>query len=486
MATHTHSEADRGRPWGRAPGAAALVLLATLAGAGAAERGSGTAAAPAAAERTVLHLTLAQCIEQALAHNIQVIQQRYQRQAAAVSLADARSAFLPSVSASYGLSRQLSGPREGSYVDEATGLLVTRLGKSHTSGSQSLGTSLSMTVYDRRSLASIEASRHALAAAVLDEEVTEQQVVFQTRQAYLSLLQAERLRQVQEEQIRAVEEDLRRAQTRYELRAVPISDVLTARASLESARASLIDRENQAAIARANLAFVAGLPPDAHIVPADTSFAVEPLGLTLEEAVRRALNSHPELRAQRETLLQAKAQLAGTRAGVRHPSVSIGTGYSWSLSDQEQFGGVEDLLLKNYGASFRVGVSLPIFNRMSTEYAVRTQTLNYRRSLAAFDQAKRQLELEVRQAVLNVQQYQRSIAANEAAVQAAEESARLAEERYSLGTGTFLERLQARSSLFAARNSLVQAIYGYHIQLAQLEQAIGGPLQPGATTTRAE
>ena len=58
---------------------------------------------------------------------------------------------------------------------------------------------------------------------------------------------------------------------------------------------------------------------------------------------------------------------------------------------------------------------------------------------------------------------------------AAEESAKIVQERYSLGAGTVLERLQAQSSLFQARSSLVQAIYNYYIQLAQLELAMGGP-----------
>jgi outer membrane protein len=434
----------------------------------------------------LLHARLSECVELALEQSPLIIQGGYSRESAAVALAAAKSAFLPSVSASYGVSRQLSGPRQGSYVDEATGLLVSTLGDSRTSGSQSVGTSISMSVYDRRNWANLAAGRHALAAAEMDIVATRQQVAFQTKQAYFILLQTLRLQQVQEEQILMLEEDLRRAQTMYELRSVPVSDVLTARASLESARAALIDRENQVANSRANLAFVVGLDPRAQVVPTDSTFAVEPLGITAAEAISRALGTHPELRSQRETILQSKEQLAGTRAGVRHPTVSMSSGYGWSLSDKEEFDGVEDLLLKNYGLSLRLSLSLPIFNRMSTEHAVQTQTLNYRRSLAVFQQAKRQVELDVRRTVLNINQYVRSVEANEAAVRASEESAKLAEERYSLGTGTFLERLQARSSLFSARSNLVQAIYNYHIQLAQLEQAMGSPLATESVTTEVQ
>ena len=91
--------------------------------------------------------------------------------------------------------------------------------------------------------------------------------------------------------------------------------------------------------------------------------------------------------------------------------------------------------------------------------------------------AKRQVALDIRQAFLNIEHYRRSIAANEAALRAAEESFALAPERYGLGTGTLLERLQAQNALFQARNNRVQAIFNYHIQLPQLELAMGAPLE---------
>ena len=104
-----------------------------------------------------------------------------------------------------------------------------------------------------------------------------------------------------------------------------------------------------------------------------------------------------------------------------------------------------------------------------------SQQLGYRQSMEDLDQAKRQVALDIRQAFLNIELYSRSIEAQRIAVSAAEESYKLAQERYDLGTGTHLERLQAQSALFAARSDLVQAQFNYHIQLAQLDQAMGAP-----------
>jgi outer membrane protein TolC len=290
-------------------------------------------------------------------------------------------------------------------------------------------------------------------------------------------LQAGELMVVQREQVRVSVEDLRRAETLFEIRSVPLSDVLTARAALASARASLIDRENGVEAARANLAFVLGLRGYVRIEPVQREFAIKKLILSYEEALARALEYRPDLRSQKLSMLRAKEDLKGTRYELLHPTVSMSTSYSWQLRGDEEFQGPEDLFMKNYGYSLNLSVSLPIFNRFSTKNSIKSQQLSYRQSVEDLDQAERQVGLDIRQAFLNIELYRRSIEANELAVSAAEESYKLVQERYNLGSGTQLERLQTQSSLFAARSNLVQAIFNYQIQLAQLDQAMGTPVR---------
>ena len=305
---------------------------------------------------------------------------------------------------------------------------------------------------------------------------SQQQVVFEVKQGYFSLLQAIELMKVQTEQVRVSEESLRRAETLFEVRSVPLSDVLTERAALASARANLIDRENSVAVTGADLAFAMGLRTYEPIVPVEEEFAMVPLALSYEEALALALEHRPDLRSQEFLLLQAEEDLRGTRYELLHPTVSMSTGYNWRLRADETFAGPEDLFLKNYGYSFSMSLGLPLFNRLSTQNSIKSQKLNYRQRMEDLDQAKRQVALDIKRAFLNIELYRRSIEANQIAVSAAEESYKLAQERYALSTGTQLERLQAQASLFAARSDLVQAIFNYHIQLAQLDQAVGKPV----------
>jgi outer membrane protein TolC len=150
-------------------------------------------------------------------------------------------------------------------------------------------------------------------------------------------------------------------------------------------------------------------------------------------------------------------------------------GYNWNLSRDDDFGGIEDLFLKNYTYSFSLSVNFPIFNGLSTENSVKIQKLRYLQSQEQLKQDQRNLGLEIKRVYLNLERLRKSVQANEAAVEAAQEDYNLQTERYNLGASTFLERQQSQVSLFSARSDLVQASYDYQIELARLEQALGHP-----------
>ena len=426
-----------------------------------------------------LPLGLSECIDIALRQNAQLLAERYNVSLADANLDNARNAFLPTLNSGYGISRNITGPREGSFLDPATGLLITTLGESRTSGSQSVSGSIAMSVYNPADWATLSARKKGLKASELTLTSRRQQVVFEVRQGYFDLLKAIKLLEVQKEQIRVSEENLRRAETLYEIGAAPLSDVLSTQAELEGARATLIMRENNVEIGRSDLGFTLGLEADARILPTDDVFEVRPLSFSYEEAVARTMEAHPDLLARKYSLLESRDNLKAARYGVRYPTVSMSARYGWNLGTDEKFGGVEDLFLKNYSYSFGLSVSLPIFNRLSTENAVRTQKLRYLQNEELYDQAKRQAVRQIKLAFLNLERLSRSVKAHEASVRAAEENFELHQQRYNLGAGTFLERQTAQKSLFDARNQLVQGIYDYQIELARLEQAMGGPESGG-------
>ena len=87
-----------------------------------------------------------------------------------------------------------------------------------------------------------------------------------------------------------------------------------------------------------------------------------------------------------------------------------------------------------------------------------------------YDDAVRQVDVEVQQALDQVAESQETIESQEKAIQEAEESLRLAQERLRAGAGTQLDVLSAQVALTQSRTTLVQAQYNYNIAMAQFDR----------------
>ncbi len=434
---------------------------------------------PVAAEETTtkdMHLSLSECIEIALANNTEIAQSRFSREIAVARIDQSRNSFLPQLSSNYGLSRSITGPREGAIFDQTTQTIITTLGEDRVGGSQSVGSSLSISIFNAATFANLAANKKTARAAEMDLSVSRQQTTFQVKQRYFTLLQRIEQFDLAKEQVSVSEESLRREKTMYEIGSRTIADVLSAESQLAGDRVALIARENDVAIARAQLGFSLGLSPDVNISPTEKTFSVSPPPITYRESLERAEKGSPQILAQRHRMLASRDALKATKYNVRFPSVTGSAGYSWRLNQGDSFAGVSDLFVKNYSYNAGISVRIPIFNGLNTVNTVKIQKLEYLRSREQLDQAKRQQAMDIRLSFLNLERLRRSITANEAAVKATEENFRLQDQRYNLGGGTFLERQQAQLQLFSARNQLVQDRFQYQIELAQLEQHVGGSL----------
>jgi outer membrane protein len=81
--------------------------------------------------------------------------------------------------------------------------------------------------------------------------------------------------------------------------------------------------------------------------------------------------------------------------------------------------------------------------------------------------------LEVRQYYLGMREAEKRIDTSKVAGEQAKESLRIAELRYNAGVGTNIDVLDAVLALDTARNNIVQALYDYNTDRAQLFRAVG-------------
>ena len=429
-----------------------------------------------------MRLTLGECVEIALTNNAQIEQDKYTVAISETQVDNARNGFFPSVSnMSWGISRGVQGPREGQVLDQTTGTLVQLLGEDRITGGQNFRVGgLLMPIYDGQLISQLSSAKKALMQTQMQQIGNRKDIVYQTKQRYFQLLQAIKLLELQQERVRVSEESLRRAETLYEIGSAAILQVANAKSNLAATRAILIQRENDVSLARLSLAFTMGLGTDVDVIPAEEEFELLPPKYSYRDALSIALEKHPDILGSKYGMLAARDDYNATRKGLYHPRITMSTSaYSWSIGKDEDFGGLEDLFLKNYNYSFSINASIPLFN-FNTSNALKRQKLQYLRSQEQLDQAKRQRALNVRQRYLNLERFRRLVEANEVAVEAAEENFKLEEERYNFGGGTFLERLTAQRDLFDARNDLVQSKYNYLIEMANLENQVGTPVAGNA------
>ena len=241
-------------------------------------------------------------------------------------------------------------------------------------------------------------------------------------------------------------------------------DVLRAHVELQTQQQRLIAAENQLAIDKLALARVIGLPKGQEFQITD-SVPYSPLdGITMEEALARAL-------ATRADYLDAKARV---RAAELQRQSAAAANYP-SLSANADYG---DIGSPNFGTShgtFSVAVNLnvPIFQgtRVRADTLEADVTLQQRKAeLADLDG---RIDEQVRTAFLNLRSSSDLVTVAQSNIDLANQTLVQAQDRFAAGVANNLDVVQAQESVASANQSYIASLYSYNLAKISLAQAIG-------------
>lgn len=313
----------------------------------------------------------------------------------------------------------------------------------------------------------IKARGYQLNAADLTLENTRQTVRYQTIAAYYEVLQQQNLLNIAEGAVRMATEQLNIIQIQFEEGAVAKADVLQMQVQLANYRQSLVSTQGDLEVANATLLNTIGLPEDTEFEVTD-NFSYTPFTFTLEECLEYALENRPDGAAALYNVRQAESQTDAAKSGKRPTVSGVASKYISANGAFQQ----------DRSANWNIGVQLEwsVFDNNVTNANVNAAKAAVERAQADLENVKKTIRLQVRSAYTHMKAAEENIRSTAAAVKQAEESSVIARVRYEEGVDILLTVTNAQEKLNQARTNYFTALYQYNLYKAQLEKALGFPV----------
>jgi outer membrane protein len=366
------------------------------------------------------------------------------------SVAIARAAGRPQLSASAGLNRDLS----------RSGVLDTGDGTN-----LSVGVDLSYPLFNGgRVRNSVRAAETRVEAGRATLRAVEGDVFTQAVAAYMDVIRDRAVVELNQNNVRVLETNLQATRDRFEIGDLTRTDVAQSEARLQLGRSNLAIAQGRLTASEAVYRQVIGHPPGPLAPPPP----LPPLPASEAEAVRIALASNPDLVAVQRQAIAAGYDVRVAEAG-RLPTLSaVGSGTYVNQISGSTIG-------PDTGTRTAAGVSatVPIFQgglpaaRIRQAEALRGQTIEL------VVGTERAVVSTTRAAFANYQASQRAIQSQTVAVEANELALEGVRAEQSVGTRTVLNVLDAEQELLNSQVLLVTARRDAYVAGFQLLNAMG-------------
>lgn len=402
--------------------------------------------------RTSGPFSLSDIVERTLCNNPQTASAWAAARAQAAQLGIAKSAYLPTASAT------VSGSRARSSSDLVTGHGYTN------SSDTSLGLNYLLYDFGARA-ASLENAKQLLIAANAARDTTLQTLFLTAVQDYYALFSAQESVKAYRQSEESAAQSLAVAQGKLIAGVSTKADVLQAQTALSQATYNRIKAEGDVQNARGQLAVLMALSPTTPLAvtpPRSITFDAR-TGTDLEKLIQEARSNRPDLVAANAQVRAAQAAIDLANAQGK-PTISLGVATDWAYSEVNQH---------SHNSSIGVTLSVPIFTGYKSTYSVRAAEAQLDARKAERDNTANQIALDVWKAYQNLLTNNAAMKTADDLVASAEQSESVARGRYKAGVGTFADLLAAQSALATARQNRVTSLYNLYTSKFSLAQAMG-------------
>ena len=405
--------------------------------------------------------TFQQCLDTALQRNISVNQTRMSNELNKISLEQSKAARYPSVSASAN-----GGLSIGKNVNPTTNSFVTE-----SYYSSNFGISGSYNLFNGMQTAnSIRQQRINVDAGKFDIEKAKNDVTLNITTGYLQVLFTYEILSAAKSQEAATAAQVDRTEKMVNAGKSPESDLLQIISQLATDNLSVINAENQLALAKVTLMQLMEIPITDNfevVVPAMVEDA-KALLQTNEDIYRKSLSVLPQIAS---AALKTNASEMGLKIseGARWPRLSLGANTNSNYASSRKKGTSVNpegypfyqQLWDNIGQSFSLGLSIPIYSNRQIKSSIEMAQINVITTKLNEQNTKNVLRKSVEQTYTDLRASVKKYEATKQQLAAVESVYQNAEKKYTVGVMSATDFLIQKNNFTQSQSSLIQSKYDY-------------------------
>ena len=411
---------------------------------------------------------LAECIGIALDNKQTLYSAELEVQSAEKGVTGSYSGLLPSVNLSTSSGRTHYPEQETISLDFENNKLDTSVSRS--TSSMSTGLSINQTLYDGgRSFNTVRQARTNLDIARLNQRQTRIQVIQNVASSYYGLLQAQQLLDVAEKNLNLSEQQVDLVQKQFDVGAVRKTDLLKADVARGQAKVDVLNRKTALDNARRQLFNDMGMQDFGQSISAVADEWTDVQVPSSADALELLKTKNPSLLIQQSRISLGVLQVKMAK-GVRLPSLGASMSYSTNAEDSDA---LMEAVKNDWIVGMNLSLTVPLYSgsRLSTNQ--QQAKLSQQKSENDYITYLNDLRVQVELLRKSLENYSEIIPINQSVVVSAEEDLKLVQGRYSLGSATILEVLDAQVSLIRSNSNLINTVHDARIREKNLKAILG-------------
>lgn len=413
--------------------------------------------------------SLKDCIDYALANNIQLQKAKVQQLSALEDIKQSQSALLPSLSLS--TSQNVSynpWPEQGSAMI-AGNKVQADVKKVYYNGSYSL--SGNWTVWNGgQNTNTVKLNKLAAEQARLDSAVTANNVLEQIAQLYVQILYSDEAISVTKESLKTSQANEERGKTMVSVGKMSKADLAQLTAQRAEDEYSIVEAESNLRNYKRQLKQLLQIADNDEfdvVIPSTTDEMALQDVPALNDVYAASLTQRPEIQNAKLGIESSDLSVKIAKAG-KMPTIGLNAGLSTSTTSMNS-NGWGNQMKNNFTVGGGVTVSIPLFDNRKTKTAVNKAMLQKENYMLDLQDKQTTLYSTVENYWLQAVTNQNKFKAARVSTESAQASYELLSEQFNLGLKNIVELMTGKTHLLQAQQNELQSKYLAILNLNMLD-----------------